>query len=148
MDVQLSPRSQALRHLQKSTKEAKELEMKNVTENDGFTVPSPQLQLAEMWESDKSVPTVSSHNFRPHSCKVIELERQNLRVEPHMTPTPVISLSPSQTMSPVHMIINENLDSSHLPSHDKAVMYDAWTVAKPNSPTKHSMLTSTRLMQK
>lgn len=153
----VSPRSQALKDLRKSTKEAKE--MKYSSENDGFTVPSPQLQLSEMWESNKSVPTVSSHHhFKPHSCGVIELDKQNLKVEPHMVPTAVLSTephmvfsstSPLQTKSPVHTNPDENENHySYLTSDDKPVMYNAWSVAKPNSPIKHSMLTSTRLMQK
>lgn len=156
IDILISPRSQALHDLQKSTK-AKE--MKHGAENDGFIVPSPQLQFSEVWESDKSVPTVSSHHhFKPHSCGVIEQDKQNLKVEPHMVPTTVLSTephmvlcstSPPQTESPVHTNPDENENHySYHTSDDKPVMYNAWSVAKPNSPIKHSTLMSTRLMQK
>lgn len=144
--IQLSPRSQALQDLQKSTREAKEAETKHSSENASFNVPSPQLQPAEMWEGDKSIPTVLSHHIKPHSCEGFELNRQNLKVEPQMSPTRVLFTSP------VHVDSDENsimrMESSFLSPHEKPVLYDAWTVAKPYTPTRHSILTSTRSMHK
>ena len=137
--TQSSPRSQALQLLRKSTREAKEQKSNN-SENDNLTIPSLQLRLTEMWESEKSLPTTLSH-VRPHSCKVIELDRHNLKIEPHMVPTPVLS-TPSS--SPLHSSTTENTTMLR----EKPVLYNAWTVAKPGTPVKQSTLSSTRLMQK
>ena len=148
--ILVSPRSQALKDLQKSTKEAKDS-----IESNGITVPSPQLQFAEMWESDKSVPTVSSsHPLKTHSCRVIELDKQNLRVEPHMPPPAVLSTevhrsaSPLRTQSPALMHHPDEDVKHYTSSLNTPVMYNAWTVALPDTPNKHSTLTSKRLMQK
>lgn len=141
--VDISPRSQALRALRKSTMEAQEAEQKPSIENGGFTVPTPQVQLTEIWESDKSVPTVPSHHFKPHSCGMVELDKQKLRVEPSMTPIPaVLPPSPPLQRSPLHS--NSDVLVNVVPARDKPVMYNAWTVARPISPTKYS----TRLMHK
>ncbi len=142
-----SPRSQALHDLQKSTRC---MEKKGIQESENFTVPTPHLQLSEIWESEKSVPKVSSSNyFKPHSCRTTELNRQNHMMEPHMVPTPVLS-TPSQTLSP--FCTSPSNDPDFPPSvsftHDKPVLYNAWSVAKPNASTKHSLLTSSRLMHK
>ena len=142
--MKLSPRSQALQDLRKSTFEAKK-----VPKDDAFTVPSPQLQFAELWEGYKSVPTTSLRHYKPHSCKINEFDRQSLQVEPHMAPTPV--LTSTQTMPfPISSdtLISENVESCYRSPREKPVLYDAWTVAKPNMTTKHSILTSSRLMQK
>lgn len=146
--IQLSPRSQALQDLRRSTWDAKETEVKHASENDGFTVPTPQLQLAETWDSEKSVPSILLRHFKPHSCKVIELDKQNLRVEPHMPPSPVVSTSP-RTLSPSSYTVLDDTESVFHPAFERpAVLYNAWTMAKPNASTKHSLLTSSRLMQK
>lgn len=150
----LSPRAQAIQDLRKSTLEAREVEVKQMSENNGFAVPTPQLQFAEMWESQKSVARVSaSSHLKPHNCKVIELDRQNLRVEPHMTPpplvfTPVHSRTPSLPDPDLLVEHPESLPSSHGPRQEQAILYNAWSAPRPNAPTKHSLLTSTRLMHK
>ena len=138
--LQLSPRSRALEDLRKTAKDA---EARQMAENNSFNVPTPQLQFAEMWESQKSVPTISSSRLKPHSCKVIELDRQNLKVEPNMPPPPVVSApSPSR----VSDLLLENSEYYVPPyRHEQPVLHDAWTVARPNSSTKHSLLTSSRL---
>lgn len=138
-DILVSPRSQALKDLQKSTKEVKE--------NNRFTVPSPQLQFAEMWESGKSVPVMSSH-LKLHSCRVIELDKQNLKVEPHMTPTAIPSTEVHRSASPLRS--QSPVSANHSDKYTKnymslPVMCNAWTVALPDPPTKYS---SKRLMQK
>lgn len=142
--VDISPRSRALRNLQKSTKEA---EQKRSIKNEDLSVPTPQLQLAKMWESDKSVPTVPYNHFKPHSCGMVELDKQNLRVEPSMTPTPaVLPPSPPLHRSPLHSDLNSDLLANDISKHGKPVMYNAWTAARPIAPTKHS--TSTRQVHK
>ena len=141
----LSPRSQALQDLQKSTKHA--------VEDGVFTIPTPQLQFAEMWEGGKSVPTISL-SYKSHSCKRNELNRQNLKMEPHMSPTdtPIHFRFSSRTLlpsaSPSSGITSNNSGSSYFPSHDMPILYDAWTVTMPNSSTKHSSLSSSRLIKR
>lgn len=149
---QLSPRSQALQDLRRSTSDAKgtQSEMKQTPENDDFTVPTPRLQLAEMWESKKSVLQTSlSQHIKPHSCSMMEQERQNLKIEPHMSPIPVIS-TPSRTRSPLSIVSDVMLEDSASTyyTNDRPVLYNAWTVARPTSSTRHSLLSSSRLMQK
>ena len=141
----MSPRSQALHDLQKSTRSA---EKKAIQEN--FTVPTPQLQLSDIWESEKSVCKVSStHHFKPHSCRAYEMNRRNYMVEPHMVPTPVLSPA-SQTLSPFQTSPSDDPEYPSFASltHERPILYNAWSVAKPNTPTKHSLLTSSRLMHR
>lgn len=142
---EFSPRSQALQELRRST--SKEVETKEMPES-SFTVPTPRLQLAEIWNSEKSVSRISSsHHLKPHDCKVIELDRQTLKVEPHMPPPPLVSSSKMPGSYSSSDVIAEDVDFPAY-AYETPVIYNAWTVAKPNASTKHSSLTSARLMQR
>ncbi len=146
----LSPRSQALEDLQSALNDK---ESKKTSESNSFIIPTPQLQFSSMWDSNKSVPTLSAaQHIKPHSCAAKELNKQNLLIEPHMPPPPIGSpfSSPSRSLSPFSTSIGETVMDSglfHSPSHDRPVIYNAWTATK-STPTKHSLLSSTRLMQK
>ena len=141
-----------------------------------FQVPTPQLHLSETWDSNKSLPSVTSTTHsgskRPHSCHHSEMQRQSLKIEPHMSPaawevsipssayiapptapspTPSIkslsTLSLKSTQTYVHMMPSHSAESAELGY--PPVIYDAWTTAKPSaSNTRHTALTSSRLMTK
>jgi hypothetical protein len=141
--ISISPRSQALKDLQKCTKE-----MKHNVENSGLTVPFPQLHFAEMWEGGKSVPAASTHHhLKPHSCGVVELGKQNMRADANMEPEavrfidPHLALTPaSPSPSPMHTYKRSDSMLSNKP-----VLYNAWTVTESNSATRlmHKYATDT-----
>jgi hypothetical protein len=73
----------------------------------GIRVPTPQLHFSETWNSNKSLPSLSSTTHfgskRPHSCHHSEMQRQTLNIEPYMSPaTWEVSPSPGMTSS-VHV---------------------------------------------
>ena len=91
-----------------------------------FTVPTPQVHLLDTWQTSRSVPTVS--HTKSHNCQQSDSTKR-----PSATPTP----SPS-TLPP----------TISLKLRPQPVVYNAWAAVKPNAPTKHTTLTSSRLMTK
>lgn len=140
---QLTPRSQALHDLQTSWSGRENHAKQEPDDITSLSVPTPQLQLTEMWDSKKSVPALSpSQSVRPHSCQWRQLDEQMSKLEPHMPPPIPYSCSSLRTPSPFSI----NNTTSMLPTpSSRPILYDAWTVPKPNSATKHSKLTSSRL---
>ena len=132
----------------------------------GFHVPTPQLQLSDVWEKNSSLPSssLSSHK-RAHSCHHSESQRQNSKVEAHMYPSFAVSPTPSPmlyTAPPTDRTFSTSISSLSLKSvmgtsqsAESAgdgylpVAYDAWTPVQPGTQaTKHTALSSSRLMAK
>ena len=95
-----------------------------------FTVPIPQVHLPDTWETARSVPAVS--HTKSHSCQQSDSAKRLSKTRA-VTPTP----SPS-TLPP----------TISLKLRPQPVVYNAWAAVKPNVPTKHTTLTSSRLMTK
>lgn len=95
-----------------------------------FTVPTPQVQLLDTWETSRSVPAIS--HTKSHNCQQLDSTKRPSKTRT-ATPTP----SPS-TLPP----------TISLKLRPQPVVYNAWAAVKPNVPTKHTTLTSSRLMTK
>lgn len=133
-----------------------------------FQVPTPQLHMSEVWESSKSFPSrVLCSSRRPHSCHHNDVQRQASQTEAHMSPSSSPMHHPAMappTVTPTDPTISESISTLSLksimghtmPSQSavsgtgyQPVMYNAWTTVKPSaSATRHTVLTSSRLMSK
>ena len=147
-EIELSPRSQAILELQRKTRDN---DVKSNGESNVLIIPTPHLQFSDMWESEKSIPSTSiSHNIRPHSCKVNEINKLALKTEPHMCPTstPIpleASLAAPYSIGRERPLVISDSTNFTCDISLKPVLHDAWTNAYP---TKHSSFSSLRLMEK
>ena len=126
-------------------------EQSPVAQESSFTVPTPQVHLLDTWVSTKSLPT--SAFTRPHSCQQSEKQLAMPRTDSRSSPTHSTYTPPTSPTSPTlpSTISSLSLKSTTMqvsPFHDPPVVYEAWTAVKPNAQTKHTLLTSSRLMNK
>ena len=102
-----------------------------------LTVP-PKVHLVNTWEAVKSLPS-SSPASKPHSCHQMDSLRESAKLEPHMSP-----LHSNTSTRP----FQHGTEAGDRTTHQPALIYDAWAVAKPNTNVKKTLVSSSRQMIK